>query len=80
MPPLLRPGGDVVALVKPQFEAGREEVGKGGIVRDEGVHKRVVEEVTAAAQALGLSARASWSLRSPAWKATASSCSICACA
>ena len=35
LPPLLRPGGDVVALVKPQFEAGREEVGKGGIVRDE---------------------------------------------
>jgi len=54
LPPLLQPGGDVVALVKPQFEAGREEVGKGGIVRDEGVHKRVVDEVTAAAQALGL--------------------------
>jgi 23S rRNA (cytidine1920-2'-O)/16S rRNA (cytidine1409-2'-O)-methyltransferase len=54
LPPLLHPGGDVVALVKPQFEAGREEVGKGGIVRDEGVHKRVVDEVTAAAQVLGL--------------------------
>ncbi len=54
LPPLLQPGGDVVALVKPQFEAGREEVGKGGIVRDEGVHKRVVDEVTTAAQALGL--------------------------
>ena len=54
LPPLLQPGGDVVALVKPQFEAGREEVGKGGIVRDEGVHKRVVDEVTAAAQVLGL--------------------------
>ena len=54
LPPLLQSGGDVVALVKPQFEAGREEVGKGGIVRDEGVHKRVVDEVTAAAQALGL--------------------------
>jgi 23S rRNA (cytidine1920-2'-O)/16S rRNA (cytidine1409-2'-O)-methyltransferase len=54
LPPLLQPGGDVVALVKPQFEAGREEVGKGGIVRDEGVHKRVVDEVTAAAEVLGL--------------------------
>jgi 23S rRNA (cytidine1920-2'-O)/16S rRNA (cytidine1409-2'-O)-methyltransferase len=54
LPPLLEEGGDVVALVKPQFEAGREEVGKGGIVRDEGVHKRVVDEVTVAAQVLGL--------------------------
>jgi 23S rRNA (cytidine1920-2'-O)/16S rRNA (cytidine1409-2'-O)-methyltransferase len=54
LPPLLQPGGDVVALVKPQFEAGRSEVGKGGIVRDEAVHKRVVEEVTTAAAVLGL--------------------------
>ena len=54
LPPILEHGGDVVALVKPQFEAGREEVGKGGIVRDEEVHKRVVDEVTAAARALGL--------------------------
>src|SRR4029450_1123507 len=54
LPPLLEPGGDVVALVKPQFEAGREEGGKGGIVRDEDVHKRVVDEVTAAARVLDL--------------------------
>ena len=54
LPPILEDGGDVVALVKPQFEAGREEVGKGGIVRDEGVHRRVVDEVTAAAEVLGL--------------------------
>ena len=54
LPPLLEPGGDVVALVKPQFEAGRQEVGRGGIVRDEEVHQRVVEDVTAAARALGL--------------------------
>jgi 23S rRNA (cytidine1920-2'-O)/16S rRNA (cytidine1409-2'-O)-methyltransferase len=54
VPPLLSPAGDVVALVKPQFEARREEVGKGGIVRDENVHRRVVEEVIAAADALGL--------------------------
>jgi 23S rRNA (cytidine1920-2'-O)/16S rRNA (cytidine1409-2'-O)-methyltransferase len=52
--PLLRPDADVIALVKPQFEAGRSEVGKGGIVRDEDVRGRVVEEITAAANALGL--------------------------
>ncbi|HEX5474352.1 MAG TPA: TlyA family RNA methyltransferase [Vicinamibacterales bacterium] len=51
---LLRPEADVVALVKPQFEAGRREVGKGGIVRDAAVQARVVDEVTAAADALGL--------------------------
>jgi len=54
IPPLLAPGGDVVVLVKPQFEAGRDEIGKGGIVRDAEVHARVVEEVTAAADTLGL--------------------------
>ena len=54
VPPLIRQSGDIVALVKPQFEAGRPEVGRGGIVRDAAVHARVVEEVTAAANALGL--------------------------
>jgi 23S rRNA (cytidine1920-2'-O)/16S rRNA (cytidine1409-2'-O)-methyltransferase len=54
LPPLLRPGADVVALVKPQFEAGRREVGKGGVVRDASVHERVVDEVVAAASAVGL--------------------------
>ena len=39
-----RPGAFLVALVKPQFEAGREEVGKGGVVRDPAVHKRVCDE------------------------------------
>jgi 23S rRNA (cytidine1920-2'-O)/16S rRNA (cytidine1409-2'-O)-methyltransferase len=38
---LARPGAGLVALVKPQFEAGREEVGKGGVVRDPQVHERV---------------------------------------
>jgi len=52
--PLLDADGDVVALVKPQFEAGRAEVGKGGIVRDAGVHRRVVDDVAGAADALGL--------------------------
>jgi 23S rRNA (cytidine1920-2'-O)/16S rRNA (cytidine1409-2'-O)-methyltransferase len=54
VPPLLEPGADVIALVKPQFEARREEVGKGGIIRDEAVHARVVAEVSAAADTLGL--------------------------
>lgn len=52
--PLLRPEGRLVALVKPQFEAGRDEVGKGGIVRDETVQARVIEAVAAAANRLGL--------------------------
>ena len=55
VPPLLRDIADVVTLVKPQFEAGRFEVGKGGIVRDAAVQARVIEEITAAADALGLS-------------------------
>jgi len=41
---LAKPGAKLVALVKPQFEAGREEVGKGGVVRDEAVHERVCTE------------------------------------
>jgi 23S rRNA (cytidine1920-2'-O)/16S rRNA (cytidine1409-2'-O)-methyltransferase len=55
VPPLLGPGADVVALVKPQFESAREEVGKGGIVRDPLVQERVLAEVIAAADTLGLS-------------------------
>jgi 23S rRNA (cytidine1920-2'-O)/16S rRNA (cytidine1409-2'-O)-methyltransferase len=42
---LLVPGSDVVALVKPQFEAGREQVGKKGIVRDEKVHLQVIDKI-----------------------------------
>jgi len=52
--PLLARDGDLVVLVKPQFEAGREEVAKGGIVRDSAVHTRVLEAVGHAADALGL--------------------------
>ena len=40
LPPLLAPGADVVALVKPQFEAGREQVGKHGLVTDPAVHRK----------------------------------------
>lgn len=54
VPPLLADGGRVIALVKPQFEAGRIEVGAGGIVRDPAVHTRVIEEVAAAALRVGL--------------------------
>lgn len=54
VPPLLAPPGDVVALVKPQFEAGRAAIGKGGIVTDPAVHARVLDEVTSAAAAAGL--------------------------
>jgi 23S rRNA (cytidine1920-2'-O)/16S rRNA (cytidine1409-2'-O)-methyltransferase len=57
VPPLLRAEGRVVALVKPQFEAGRTEVGKGGIVRDDRVRARVVDEVIGAADKLGLRRR-----------------------
>ena len=44
---LAKPGAKLVALVKPQFEAGREEVGKGGVVRDPEVHQRVCDEAAA---------------------------------
>ena len=54
---------DVIALVKPQFEAGRSEVGKGGIIRDLAIHRRVLKEAVSGAQALGF---APWDvMRSP---------------
>jgi 23S rRNA (cytidine1920-2'-O)/16S rRNA (cytidine1409-2'-O)-methyltransferase len=43
------PGADLVALVKPQFEAGRDEVGKGGLVTDPAVHEAVIDGATRAA-------------------------------
>lgn len=51
---LLQPAAEVVALIKPQFEAGKDDVGKGGVVRDVRVHRRVLEETAALAQALDL--------------------------
>jgi hemolysin TlyA family protein len=48
-----RPGARLVALIKPQFEAGREEVGKGGVVRDPAIHERVCEEVATWARSKG---------------------------
>lgn len=53
----LQPGGDVVSLIKPQFEAARREVEAGGVVRDPAVHRRVLEAVTADFAALGLGLR-----------------------
>jgi 23S rRNA (cytidine1920-2'-O)/16S rRNA (cytidine1409-2'-O)-methyltransferase len=50
---ILEPGGDAVLLVKPQFEVGKGEVGKGGVVRDEGKRRAALERVEAAARALG---------------------------
>jgi 23S rRNA (cytidine1920-2'-O)/16S rRNA (cytidine1409-2'-O)-methyltransferase len=46
LPPFLTRGADIVALVKPQFEAGREQVGKGGLVTDPAVHEAVIARVT----------------------------------
>ena len=54
VPPLLAAGAHVIALVKPQFEAGKADVGKGGIVRDERIHARVIDEVIEAARQVGL--------------------------
>lgn len=51
---LLKSAGQIVALIKPQFEAGPEQVGKGGVVRDPQVHRRVIEETIALAQSLDL--------------------------
>jgi 23S rRNA (cytidine1920-2'-O)/16S rRNA (cytidine1409-2'-O)-methyltransferase len=55
--PLLKDIGWLITLIKPQFEVGRGEVGKGGIVRDREKHARVIDEVNHAAEALGLRVR-----------------------
>ncbi|MDQ1524087.1 MAG: rRNA (cytidine1920-2-O)/16S rRNA (cytidine1409-2-O)-methyltransferase [Pyrinomonadaceae bacterium] len=55
--PLLNERGRLVLLIKPQFEVGRGEVGKGGIVSDASQHARVIEEVNRAALDLGLARR-----------------------
>jgi 23S rRNA (cytidine1920-2'-O)/16S rRNA (cytidine1409-2'-O)-methyltransferase len=61
LPPALalaRPGWEAVVLVKPQFEAGRGDVGRGGVVRDPAVHERVLREVAEAALGWGAATRA----------------------
>jgi len=50
----LRPGGEIVAMVKPQFEVGKGQVGKGGVVRDLKLQQEAVQRVAAAAVALDL--------------------------
>jgi 23S rRNA (cytidine1920-2'-O)/16S rRNA (cytidine1409-2'-O)-methyltransferase len=50
----LREGGAIVALVKPQFEAGRERLGRGGVVRDPAVHRAILREVRDGVARLGL--------------------------
>jgi len=70
LPPLrqfLLPGADIIVLVKPQFEVGREWVGKGGVVRDEEKRLQAVETVAEAARKLGfdVAGRAESRLRGP---------------
>ncbi|MBT8041881.1 MAG: TlyA family RNA methyltransferase, partial [Pontiella sp.] len=50
LPPLkhlMKPGGHIVSLIKPQFEAGKDQVGKGGVVRDPAVHEAVIDKIKA---------------------------------
>ena len=53
---LLKETGEVVALIKPQFEAGREKVGKKGVVREKSVHLEVIEMVASFAGSIGFEA------------------------
>ena len=53
----LKPGGEIIALIKPQFEAGREKVGKGGVVRDPEVHRAVLGKILGWAVDHGLAVR-----------------------
>ena len=55
---MLQPSGEIVALIKPQFEAGREKVGKKGVVRDAGVHEEVILRVVSLARQMGLTPKA----------------------
>ncbi|MCE7871456.1 TlyA family RNA methyltransferase [bacterium CPR1] len=65
---LLKPTAHLVSLIKPQFEAGRQEVGKGGVVRDPRIHRQVLSRVLGFAAGLGLGCRGlTWSpVRGPA--------------
>lgn len=48
LPPLknlMKPGGHIISLIKPQFEAGRNQVGKGGVVRDPAIHQEVIDKI-----------------------------------
>lgn len=54
---IVKPGGQLLALVKPQFEVGRDRVGKGGVVRDEAAREDAIQAVIERATALGFSPR-----------------------
>ncbi|BFM09565.1 TlyA family RNA methyltransferase [Halioxenophilus aromaticivorans] len=54
LPALMRPGGWLLSLVKPQFEVGKEGVGKGGLVRDEALFEQVRQSIEACVEGLGL--------------------------
>ena len=54
LPPLMNNGAEAVVLVKPQFEAGREQVGKKGVVKDPAVHEAVINRIAEFSQSLGL--------------------------
>jgi 23S rRNA (cytidine1920-2'-O)/16S rRNA (cytidine1409-2'-O)-methyltransferase len=53
----LKPGGEMIVLIKPQHEVGKENVGKGGIVSDPVLHERVTREITDFAQSIGLASK-----------------------
>jgi 23S rRNA (cytidine1920-2'-O)/16S rRNA (cytidine1409-2'-O)-methyltransferase len=61
----LHPEGEILAMVKPQFEVGKGQVGKGGVVRDPGLQQEAVQRVAEAAAALGLSAAFPSPLKGP---------------
>lgn len=63
LPPLLNEDGKIITLIKPQFEVGRGEVGKDGIVRDAEKHERVIAEINSFAETCGL--KASGMIESP---------------
>lgn len=52
---LLKEGGEMVCLIKPQFEAGREKVGKNGVVREQSTHRQVIEKIVDYADSIGFS-------------------------
>ena len=54
---LMEENGEIAALIKPQFEAGREKVGKKGVVRDPAVHKEVIEMVISYAKSISFGVR-----------------------
>jgi 23S rRNA (cytidine1920-2'-O)/16S rRNA (cytidine1409-2'-O)-methyltransferase len=50
----LKTGGAILSLIKPQFEVGKEEVGKGGVVKDKALHEKVIDRISAFSRGLGL--------------------------